>query len=228
MVLTPSQARAFYDRFGSRQDAQAFYEDAALDDLVAHAGFGQADRVFELGCGTGRFALRLLQQQLPAQASYLGTDLSRTMLALAGQRLAPYAERARLAPADGAMHFPLADHSVDRVVSTYVLDLLAEADIRAAIAEAQRVLVPGGRLCLVGLTQGVTIPSRIVSALWTAAFTINAALVGGCRPIRLDAFFERRDWSIEYRNVITRFGVPSDVLIASPKAATGSYPQRPG
>jgi hypothetical protein len=37
MVLTRSQAQRFYDRFGKKQDAQAFYEDAALDDLIAHA-----------------------------------------------------------------------------------------------------------------------------------------------------------------------------------------------
>ncbi|MEJ2728573.1 MAG: hypothetical protein P8185_08685 [Deltaproteobacteria bacterium] len=47
MVLTRSQARIFYDRFGKKQDTQAFYEDAALDDLIAHA-----ERVFEFGCSS--------------------------------------------------------------------------------------------------------------------------------------------------------------------------------
>ena len=60
MVLTRSQAQTFYDRFGRKQDAQAFYEDGALDDLIDHAAFEQVEKVFELGCGTGRFASRLL------------------------------------------------------------------------------------------------------------------------------------------------------------------------
>lgn len=215
MVLTPAQARAFYDRFGRRQDAQAFYEDAALDELVAHAAFEQAERIFEFGCGTGRFALRLLTKHLSPSASYFGTDLSRTMVGIAEQRIAPYLARARVSQSDGSVRLALADRSIDRVVSTYVLDLLSETGIREAIAEARRVLVPGGKLCLVSLTDGVTFASRIVSALWSAVFRLNATLVGGCRPLRLDAFLDARSWSVDHRAVITRFGIPSEVLIGS-------------
>jgi len=39
MELTSSEARAYYDKFGKKQDTQGFYEDPALDDLIAHAGF---------------------------------------------------------------------------------------------------------------------------------------------------------------------------------------------
>lgn len=217
MVLTRSQARSFYDRFGSKQDRQGFYEDAALDEMIAHAGFEQAESVFELGCGTGRLAGCLLEKHLPPSATYAGYDLSRTMVNLARQRLAPFGERARVMHAEGSMSFPLGERSVDRVVSTYVLDLLPEAEIRQAISEAHRVLAPGGALCLVGLTHGVTLGSRIVSALWSAVFRVHARLVGGCRPTRLVSFFERECWSIEYRDVVTQFGVPSEVLIARPQ-----------
>ena len=217
MVLTRSQARTFYNRFGKKQDTQAFYEDAALDDLIAHAAFEQAEKVFEFGCGTGRFASRLLANYLSPSASYLGIDLSQTMIAIAEQRVLPYKERAKVTQSDGSMHFPLPDHSVDRVVATYVLDLLPEEDIRRAISEARRTLISSGRLCLVGLTQGLTFASRIVIALWSAVFGLRPSLVGGCRPILLSSFFDQQSWSIDYRNVVTRFGVPSEVLIASSK-----------
>lgn len=220
MVLTRSQAKSFYDRFGKKQDTQAFYEDAALDDLIAHAAFGEAANVFELGCGTGRFALRLLTAHLPPDATYLGADLSQTMINIAAQRMSPYAGRAKAVQSDGAMRFPLPGHSTDRVVSTYVLDLLSEADIRQAISEAGRVLKPGGKLCLVSLTLGVTFASRLICALWSAINRLHAPLTGGCRPISLDAFFDPQVWSIEYRNVITQFGVPSEVLVASLKGST--------
>jgi ubiquinone/menaquinone biosynthesis C-methylase UbiE len=220
MVFTRSQAQAFYDRFGRKQDAQAFYEDAALDDLIAHAAFDRAEKVFELGCGTGRFALRLLTGYLSASASYTGMDLSQTMIDISQQRLSAYAERARLVRSDGSMRFPLPGRSVDRVVSTYVLDLLSESDIREAIAEARAVLLPAGKLCLVSLTTGVTPASRIVSGLWSAAFKLHAPLVGGCRPVRLDSFFDRDSWAIEHHIVVIRFGVPSEVLIASPKSTS--------
>jgi ubiquinone/menaquinone biosynthesis C-methylase UbiE len=214
MVLTPSQARKFYDRFGSRQDSQAFYEDAALDELIDHAAFEHCTRVFEFGCGTGRFAERLLEQHLPADASYFGIDISRTMIDIANRRLSLYADRASVEQSDGAVTFPLPDQSVDRVVSTYVLDLLAHTDIQHALAEARRVLVPGGKLCLVSLTSGKSFISRFVSGLWSTAFRLYAPLVGGCRPIQLEPFVSRQSWVVEYRNVISQVGVASEVLVA--------------
>ena len=214
MVLTPAQLRTFYDHFGKRQDSQAFYEDAGLNDLIAHANFEQAQGVFEFGCGTGRFAARLLDRHLPRSASYLGIDISKTMIDIARQRILSFADRARVELSDGSMAFPLPDNSVDRVVSTYVLDLLSEYDIAQIAREAHRVLTPNGKLCLMSLTRGSTFASRIVSGLWSLIFHMHAPLVGGCRPVQLESLIVRQHWSIEYRNVVTPFAVPSEVIIA--------------
>jgi hypothetical protein len=51
-TLSHHEAKAFYDRFGARQDGQAFYEDGALQELVRHARFAHAREVVEFGCGT--------------------------------------------------------------------------------------------------------------------------------------------------------------------------------
>jgi len=217
MVLTHTQAQHFYDRFGKKLDTQSFYEDAALDELIAHAAFGEARSIFEFGCGTGRFAERLLAEHLAPSATYFGLDISPTMIGLATERLAHYAERAQVLQSDGAIQFPLPDHAVDRIVIAYVLDILSESDARQAIAEARRTLAPAGKLCLVSLSSGVTLASRLVTTLWSAAFRLHAPMVGGCRPILLETLLVPDDWSIEYRNVITQFGVPSEVLIASPR-----------
>jgi ubiquinone/menaquinone biosynthesis C-methylase UbiE len=214
VVLTQTEARAFYDRFGAKQDAQAFYEDPAIDALIAHAGFGEARGVFECGCGTGRFAAELLSKHLASAASYVGTELSSTMLELARERLAPYGERVRLERATGKLQFPVADQSVDRVVANYVLDLLSDTDIRQVVAEAHRILRPGGKLCLVSLTHGVSVTSRFVIALWSAAFRIKPSLVGGCRPIELVDYLDQDAWSIDHRQVVTPYGVSSEVLVA--------------
>ena len=216
MVLTRSETKQFYDRFGRKQDSQAFYEDPGLDDLIAHSAFHQAQSVFELGCGTGRFALRLLAECLPSSASYLGIDLSRTMIDIAEERLAPFAGRAKVLRTDGGIEFPLPDHSVDRVIATYVLDVLPTKDIERVVRESERVLRPGGKLCLTSLTKGTTLSSRVVAGLWSVLFYLRAAWVGGCRPIELESFVDRRRWLIEHRNVVVRFGVPSEALIAIP------------
>lgn len=214
MVLKPSEAEAFYDRLGKKQDTQAFYENPALDDLIAHASFSETEKIFEFGCGTGRFAARLLSENLPAGASYIGCDLSGSMVALATEKLSIYAERARVIRSDGRVIFPLPDHSIDRVVSTYVLDLLSETDIEQFFVEAYRVLNDGGKVCLVGLTKGATLLSRIVTTIWTLVFCLKASLVGGCRPVSLEGYLDPNRWKLEHRNVVIAFGVPSEILVA--------------
>ena len=74
MTLSPSDVEAFYDRFGRKLDTQAFYANPALDDLRAHALFGEVSNVFEFGCGTGQFAALLLSHDLPTDASYVGRN----------------------------------------------------------------------------------------------------------------------------------------------------------
>ena len=216
-VLSSSEARAYYDYFGKKQDSQGFYEDPAIGDLIAHASFQNAEAIFEFGCGTGKFAARLLEEHLRSSATYFGCDVSPVMVELATQRIIPYAERAKVVRSDGAIYFQLSDHSVDRVICSYVLDLLSAQDTRLVFAEAHRVLTPGGKLCLVSLTEGVTLLSRIVSSLWEAVFRMRASLVGGCRPIRLKSYVDQEYWEIEYQKVMTAFGVPSEVLILSPE-----------
>ncbi len=78
-MLTHEEAKKFYDRFGSKQDWQRFYESRAVDDLIAHLKLNQAQSVFEFGCGTGRLAEILLDHFLPVKASYTGVDISTTI-----------------------------------------------------------------------------------------------------------------------------------------------------
>lgn len=212
-MLTREEVRAFYDRFGALQDRQAFYEDIATRDLVAHANFEQARTVFEFGCGTGRFAADLLSHRLAENSSYMGSDLSATMVGIARQRLAQFGARAQVQLTDGTLHLAPSDATFDRFVSNYVLDLLPSNDIVLLLAEAHRVLAPDGRLCLVSGTHGVTAVSRFVSAAWAHLHRLRPALVGGCRPIELLDFLDERHWKVEYRNVVTGFGIPSEVLV---------------
>lgn len=212
-TLTPAQVRIWYDRFGRKQDSQDFYAGPALDDLIAHADFAHAEQVFEFGCGTGHFARRLLSEHLSASARYVGYDLSPVMVDLATQKVASAGARARVLGSEGEIRFPLADHSVDRVVSNYVLDLLSADDARVFFTEAHRSLVPGGKLCLVSLTQGVSAPSRMVCAVWSRVFRWSPTLVGGCRPIRLRDYVTPDLWKTEYDNVVSAFGVPSEVRV---------------
>jgi ubiquinone/menaquinone biosynthesis C-methylase UbiE len=224
-VLSPAAAQAYYDKFGKKQDSQGFYEDPPLAELIAHADFPAARSVFEFGCGTGKLAVRLLEKHLSPSAGYSGCDISPVMISLAEQRLAPYAGRAGVALSGPGVQFALPDHSVDRIISSYVLDLLSVEDIRRFFAEAQRTLTPQGRLCLVSLTRGVNFPSRIVSSLWTVLFNLRPAIVGGCRPIHPEAFIEAGRWRVVHRRVLAPFAVPSEVLVLDKADIPGNEPE---
>lgn len=212
-ALDAHAVRRFYDRFGSMQDRQAFYEDPGLEVLASEGAFAEAASVFELGCGTGRLAERLLSRELPPNARYQGIDLSSTMIDLATRRLANFAERANVTRTEGDLRFPFPDGSFDRVVATYVLDILGEDSIRQLLLEAHRLLSRGGLLCTLALTHGCSVSSRLLSRAWSGLYALGPGLVGGCRPIAVADFLDGSLWRPRHRSVVVAWTVPSEVLV---------------
>lgn len=203
-----------YDWVGKKLDTQSFYEDRATDELVRRGGFSDAQSVFEFGCGTGRFAARLLGDHLPESATYRAVDLSATMVRVAQARLAPFGDRVEITKTDGEPPSDLPHDSFDRFVSTFVFDLLSEEDIRAVLGLAHHVLRPSGLLCLASLSTGSTRLSKISARLWTGVHRLRPSLVLGCRPIELTPFLPEPDWRIAHHVALTPFGLPAEVVVA--------------
>jgi ubiquinone/menaquinone biosynthesis C-methylase UbiE len=214
-ALTTPEAKRFYDRFGARQDKQDCYEAPAIEFLLAHGDFDHARSVFELGCGTGRLARTLLLNLLPPTATYRAVDISSTMVALARDRLAQFSGRAEVSIYSGEGNLPAASQSADRFLATYVFDLLSEQELLRMLGEAQRILQPGGLLCVAGITTGTTVLSRMVMGLWRIVFTFAPSLVGGCRPTRLREYLSDDRWQLKHRRVVVAYGIASEILIAS-------------
>ncbi len=214
-TISVANARRVYDRIGRAQDTQGFYEEPALERLVGAADLGRSRSVLEIGCGTGKFARRLLERQLPPEGLYLGLDVSPQMVAIARSRLQPWADRAEVAEADVTQPLAVADASVDRVVATYVFDLLSAADRSALLAEAERVLAPEGRLCAVSITAGEGGIGAVVSGVWTRLFALRPELTGGCRPIDLRADLDAGRWRLLHATDVRAWGVTSQVVVAS-------------
>jgi ubiquinone/menaquinone biosynthesis C-methylase UbiE len=221
-MLTHEQATCFYNRLGAKQDWQAFFETPATRDLIAHAAFESAQAVVEFGCGTGAFAEQVLTHHLPQEATYLAVDSSPAMVHLALARLARFGARVKVRQTDGSLQVGERAGSCDRFVSNYVLDLLSPTDIARLLEEARRLLVADGALCLVSLTGGPTLLSRLVSWTWTQLYGLNPQLVGGCRLLDLRTCVPATNWRIDYAQVVTRFGVSSQVLVARPPSGEGS------
>lgn len=213
-TLSHAEARRVYDRLGAVQDTQVFYERPALETLVTHLRLEDARAVVEFGCGTGRFAAELLAGPLPADARYLGLDVSTTMVRLARRRLEPFGGRAEVRQTDGVARVSAPDGAFDRFVSTYVFDLLSPEDMRAVLAEAHRVLAPGGLLGVAGLTPGADGMARVLSGVWGAIHRLRPSLVGGCRPVELLEVLPAGAWKLRHRAVVSPWGIASEAVVA--------------
>jgi ubiquinone/menaquinone biosynthesis C-methylase UbiE len=107
-------------------------------DLIERARpIGPADRILDLGCGTGIVA-RLLRERLGGGAGITGVDASSEMVAMA-RTVAPELDWRE----GNAMKLPFADATFELVVSQQMLQFVP--DRAAALREVRRVLVPGGR-----------------------------------------------------------------------------------
>jgi len=210
--LTRDQIRDYYVHYGSLQDTQGYYEDGPLSRLIEGGAFQRARSVAEFGCGTGRLANRILT--LSPHSSYIGLDLSQTMLEVTADRLARFDARAILIRTSGAPSLPLGEASVDRVVAAYVLDILSAPEIELWLADAARVLCRGGLLCVANLTWGTTLRSRVVSLGWWLMALHFPRRVGGCRPIDLISEIAGPTWNLLQSEKEVQGGIASQILIA--------------
>lgn len=141
----PAAGRAGLTRLYDPVMALTMRERAFRPALVAAVLARAPAVVLDVGCGTGKLA-GLLAAGAP-ETRVIGIDGDEQVLALAAARVAGFGERVRLLAgcADG---LPLADSSVEVVVASLLLHHLAPGVKLAALAEARRVLTPGGRLVI--------------------------------------------------------------------------------
>ncbi|MFD3522404.1 methyltransferase domain-containing protein [Streptomyces sp. NPDC058653] len=102
-------------------------------------GIAAGTRLLDIGCGAGRAVAEAIRIGADAR----GVDIDEGMIALARRRV----PEARFDGGD-ARRLPYPDASMDACRADKVLHNLANP--AAAVAEARRVLVPGGRIALIG------------------------------------------------------------------------------
>jgi ubiquinone/menaquinone biosynthesis C-methylase UbiE len=103
------------------------------------------ERVLDIGSGPGLLAGELAATVGP-EGAVEGIDVSESMLAIAREQpRAADSAPTRFTAAD-ALRLPFADETFDAAVCTQVYEYVA--DIPAALAQARRVLRPGGRLAI--------------------------------------------------------------------------------
>jgi ubiquinone/menaquinone biosynthesis C-methylase UbiE len=130
------QAVPFYDK--TRSDPE-WVGRAVTGSILQLAGAVRDLKVLEIGIGTGRIAIPLLERGIPL----VGVDLSSAMMAELVKKIAPRDYHVGLAQADaGTLPFPA--ETWDLVYAVHVYHLVA--GWQSALREAYRVVRPGGAL----------------------------------------------------------------------------------
>ena len=107
------------------------------------AGARPGERVLDIGCGTGALTRALAERVGPA-GSVVGIDPGAEVLAFARRRGPATIDYREM----GAEALALTDGEFDLVASMLAVHHIPEPDRPAALAEARRVLRPGGRLAI--------------------------------------------------------------------------------
>jgi len=152
-------------------------------------------RVLDLGCGTGSLMLAMAGRTAPGSL-LAGVDLSADQLSYARVKLARAAVPFDLCLAS-IDELPFEDGSFDLVVSSLTFHAVPSPVRRGAIAEARRVLRPGG--CFALIDHARPLPG-LVGLLWVVPMLLHC---------------DRENWSNVYPDLCREagFALLTDVYI---------------
>jgi SAM-dependent methyltransferase len=124
-----------------------------------HANFRPGENVLDLGCGAGIDTL-LAARAVGRSGSVIGVDMTPEMVARARKNAAA-AGVDNVEIRQGLIEeLPLSDESVDVVISNGVLNLSTRKS--RVLAEALRVLRPGGRVAITDLALTDALPEEVL------------------------------------------------------------------
>ena len=151
-------ARRAYDRIAGAYDEYVGYaEKYLLGDGRYWVCTQAVGDVLEIGIGTGRNL-----PYYPDDARLTGVDLHPAMLDFARRRAANLGRKVDLRLGD-AQNLDLPDSQFDTVVATLALSSIP--DDHRAVAEARRVLRPGGRLIVLDFVRSPLLPVSVIQRL---------------------------------------------------------------
>lgn len=141
--MTDATDARFWDRTAPRYARDTIKDMPGYERSLARiAALIDGRSVLELGCGTGQSAMRLA----PRAASYLGTDISEGMIAIARQRLAaqpvPHLQFRQGTAETLAGDMAGEDRQFEVILGLNYLHLVR--DLPATLAATHRMLPPGG------------------------------------------------------------------------------------
>ena len=207
---TKAEARATYDRLSRAYDwvaggSERRFRVQGLERLNVRAG----ERVLEVGSGTGH-ALLALARAVGEEGLACGMDLSMGMCRVARARVGQTGANARgvLTCGDGAT-LPFPSGIFDAIFSCFTLELFDTPEIPRVLEECRRVLKPGGRVGVVGLS---LVWVGVMTWLYERAHAWFPTVVD-CRPIHVCQAMESAGFAIVDASTGSMWGLPVETVV---------------
>jgi len=173
------------------------------------------ERVLDLGSGAG-FDAFLAARQVGPSGSVIGVDMTPEMITKARGNIAKTDLRNVEFRLGEIEHLPVADASIDVIMSNCVINL--STDKPAVFREAYRVLAPGGRLAISDIVALREIPAAVRNDLEAYAGCVSgAALIAEVEGILRTAGFQnvRVDLKTNSEALVQGWSPGAETLVAS-------------
>ena len=188
VLQTREETKAFYNKIARVYDLLAEHSEAPVRKAgieMLHVRQGQ--HILEIGFGTGHSLIELAQSAGPS-GKVFGIDLSDKMVEIA-QKLVEkenLEKRIELSCGD-ALHLSYEQESFDGIFMSFTLELFDTPEIPLVLSECKRVLKPGGRIVIVGMSR--LSPDGLMTEMfeWTHQHFPNYL---DCRPILVQKALE--------------------------------------
>ena len=159
------RVRHYYEKTAHRYDEYVgYFEKLLVGDGRQWVCDQARGEVLEIAIGTGRNL-----PYYPSDVRLTGIDLTPSMLELARRGANMLGREVDLRLGD-AQSLDLPDSRFDTVVATLALSSIP--DVRRTVAEARRVLRPGGRLLLLEHVRSPLLPVRLLQRLFDPLFVL--------------------------------------------------------
>jgi ubiquinone/menaquinone biosynthesis C-methylase UbiE len=206
------QTKAFYNKISRFYDllsdrSEAPMRKAGLDLLKAVAG----EQILEIGFGTDHTIVDLAGA-VGHQGRVFGIDLSDRMVRLAKENLAKsqLLDRTRIRRGDAAQ-LPYSADTMDAIFMSFTLELFDTQEIPLVLSECKRVLRPGGRIVVVGMSKEGDREPLLGAFEWTHKHFPNFV---DCRPIYIREALEDTGFKIK-KALKKHMWIPVEIVLGT-------------
>ena len=185
---------------------ELFDNGRVIEALALKAG----ERVLDIGCGRGGWALLLAQQVGDGGAVYAFDRRPGNVAVTRTRAEAQGVGNLHVWQGDAALALPLPDQSVDFCLLSMVLHHLVETGVdKAALEEIYRALTPNGRLAVMEFEKIDPPPGP------PAAIRLSQGEV--CRRVQLAGFRQSKSWRIEHHVYLLQFRKEAAAQVSQPR-----------